>query len=62
MHRCNNIVATVVFEESFFNVREDTLILYENSYRLVELAVNEESSQQLLQVSRGDLVRIDMGS
>ena len=62
VHGCNNIVATAVFEESFCNVHRGTLILYENSYGLVELAVNEGSAQQLLQVSRGDLVRIDTSS
>ncbi len=62
VHGCNNIVATAVFEESFCNVREGALILYENSYGLVELAVNKGSAQQLLQVNRGDLVRIDTGS
>ena len=48
MHGCNNIVATTVFEESFCNVHKDTLILYKNSYGLVELAANEGSAQQLL--------------
>ncbi len=54
----NNREAVAVLEESFSYVPEGSLILYKNSYGLVELAVNQGSAQKLLQVHRGDVVRI----
>ncbi len=53
-----NKEAIAVLEESFSYVPKGSLILYKNSYGLVELAVNRGSAQNLLQVHRGDTIRI----
>ena len=56
---CNgNEEAIAILEESFSYVPKGTLILYKNSYGLVELAVNQGSAQKLLKANRGDIIRI----
>ena len=45
-------------ERVFSVVEEGTLVLYENSFGLAELAVNKGSAQQVLKVSRRDYVEI----
>ncbi len=55
---CNEIEAIAVLEKSFSHVPKGSLILYENSYGLLELAVNQGSAQKLLHAKQGDIVRI----
>ena len=52
------ISTEAITAESFANTGKGALILYENSYGLAELAVNQGSAKNVLGVRRGDPVAI----
>ncbi|MCS7099787.1 MAG: SAM-dependent chlorinase/fluorinase, partial [Sulfolobales archaeon] len=53
LRRCSAVV-----ERVFSAVPKNQLVLYENSFGLAELAVNLGSAEKLLQVGRGDFVKL----